>query len=104
MLELGDRLLALAQDAEDHQSALMRQRLEEVARLLGLGSHDVEIGGSRFLPLRKGSRNLHDDDPLGGKRRGTISKREAVSKQRRSRNISNLRDAQAITQPARCVR
>src|SRR5262245_36361908 len=42
-LDLGHRLFALAQDAQDHQSAFVRQRLEELARFLGLGGHAVEI-------------------------------------------------------------
>ena len=44
VLELGHRFLALAQQAQDHQSALVRERLEEMRSLARLRGHAVEIG------------------------------------------------------------
>src|SRR5262249_20069169 len=62
LLKLGHRLLALAQYAQDQQSALVRERLQEVARLLGPCRHDLK--GGKLAPFRNGRRNAHGVNPL----------------------------------------
>src|SRR3954451_1470916 len=49
-LDLGHRFLAIAQNAEDHQPAFVRERREKVARLSGLASHALEIGNMSLGP------------------------------------------------------
>src|SRR5207249_9247128 len=44
VLELGHRFLALAQQVQDHQPALVRERLEQTRSLARVRGHAAEIG------------------------------------------------------------
>src|SRR4249920_209670 len=49
LLDLGHRPLALDEKTEDEQPHLVRERLEEFARLARVGEHEVDVESCRKL-------------------------------------------------------
>src|SRR5262249_56771822 len=58
VLELADRALSLAQDAQDHQPVWMRHRLEEQARISGARGQCAKMA-ARLSSFRKRGREAH---------------------------------------------